>query len=314
MDIFELSARDDFQKMVDAQIEETLTLEYKASPALTRDSKNVTELCKDVSAMANSAGGQIIYGIEEDKKTHKPSKVDDGVTDEKITREWLHQTLNSNIHPRMDGVVVQRISLSAKGYGFVISVPPTQTGPHQAPDKRYYKRFELESVAMQDFEIRDVMRRSTTPVLKVELALSGGKTGALPIMPHQDSSNPFPLYVSVSNLSATPALYSKLTIGIDPKLFFQSATHLNAAGKYSDRDGLSLSWYHRSFAVPNDLPIFKEHSIGSPDAAFSLAVRIEAFAQYAIRTIIETPGFSSTEDWILQQMAGKLELYRQRDD
>src|SRR6266481_5232109 len=91
MSDFEFKDRADFQKMVDAQLEETLTLEYKASPALTRDSKNVLELCKDVSAMANSAGGQIIYGIEEDKKTHKPSKVDDGVTDEKITREWVHQ-------------------------------------------------------------------------------------------------------------------------------------------------------------------------------------------------------------------------------
>ena len=30
--------------------------------------------------MANSDGGQLIYGIGEDKKTHKPSAVDDGVT------------------------------------------------------------------------------------------------------------------------------------------------------------------------------------------------------------------------------------------
>jgi predicted HTH transcriptional regulator len=90
---FTFSDRASFQKMVDTEIEETLTLEYKASPALTRDSKNVLELCKDVSAMANSAGGQIIYGIGEDKKTHKPISVDDGVTDEKITREWLHQIL-----------------------------------------------------------------------------------------------------------------------------------------------------------------------------------------------------------------------------
>lgn len=311
---FELATRDDFQKMVDAQIEETLTLEYKASPALTRDSKNVLELCKDVSAMANSAGGQIIYGIEEDKKTHKPSRVDNGVTDEKITREWLHQILTSNIQPRVDGIMVQRVQLSANGYGFVILVPPTQTGPHQASDKKYYKRFELEAVAMQDYEIRDIMRRSTAPVLRVELGLSGGKRRALPMVPNQDVSNPFPLFISVSNLSTTPALYSRLTLGIDPNLFIQDNTNLSAIGKYTDADGLSFGWYRRNFAVPNDLPIFKEHSIGGPDATFSLSVRITSFAEYTIRTIIETPGFSSTEDWILQQLAGGLELYRQRDD
>ncbi|MCK1380132.1 ATP-binding protein, partial [Bradyrhizobium sp. 24] len=135
---FEFNDRADFQKMVDARIEETLTLEYKASPALSRDSKDVHELCKDVSAMANSAGGQIVYGIEEDKKTHKPTKADDGVVDDKITREWIIQILNSNIPPRIDRVSVQRIRLSDKGHGFVVSVEPTLTGPHQPPDKKYY--------------------------------------------------------------------------------------------------------------------------------------------------------------------------------
>ena len=77
---FKFEDRADFQKMVDAELEETLTLEYKASPALKRESDQIRELCKDVSAMANSAGGQVIYGIEEDKKTHKPSKVDDGIS------------------------------------------------------------------------------------------------------------------------------------------------------------------------------------------------------------------------------------------
>jgi hypothetical protein len=117
----EFQNRADFQKMVDAQIEETLTLDYKASPALSRDSKNIDELCKDVSAMANSAGGQLIYGIEEDKKSHKPRAVDDGVTDEKISREWLHQILSSRIQPRIDGLAIDRVQLSEKGFGFVLA-------------------------------------------------------------------------------------------------------------------------------------------------------------------------------------------------
>jgi predicted HTH transcriptional regulator len=61
-------------------------VDYKASPSLSRESGKPEELCKDVSALANSAGGQLIYGIEEDKVAGKPSKVDDGVIDPKITR------------------------------------------------------------------------------------------------------------------------------------------------------------------------------------------------------------------------------------
>ena len=43
---FEFVDRNDFQKIVDAQIEETLTLEYKASVALTRHSKEITNFAR----------------------------------------------------------------------------------------------------------------------------------------------------------------------------------------------------------------------------------------------------------------------------
>jgi predicted HTH transcriptional regulator len=82
-----LKTREDLQRLVDEGLEESLTLDYKSSAALTRDSAPINELCKDVSALANSAGGQLIYGIEEDTKKGKPRSVDDGVTDPKITRE-----------------------------------------------------------------------------------------------------------------------------------------------------------------------------------------------------------------------------------
>jgi predicted HTH transcriptional regulator len=63
--MLKLTTRDDLQRLIDDEIQESLTLDYKASPALAKDSKSRDELCKDVSAFANSAGGQIIYGIEE---------------------------------------------------------------------------------------------------------------------------------------------------------------------------------------------------------------------------------------------------------
>ena len=75
-----LKTKTDLQRLVDEGLEESLILDYKASPSLARDSGKPEELCKDVSALANSAGGQLVYGIEEDKTAGKPSKVDDGVT------------------------------------------------------------------------------------------------------------------------------------------------------------------------------------------------------------------------------------------
>ena len=144
--MLDLKKRADLQRLVDEGLEESLTLDYKASPSLSRDGKNPEELCKDVSALANSAGGQLIYGIEEDKTAGKPSKVDDGVIDPKITKEWIEQILNSKVQPRMDGVRIDRVDMETGKFGYVITVQQSQIGPHQAPDGKYYKRFNFQSV------------------------------------------------------------------------------------------------------------------------------------------------------------------------
>jgi predicted HTH transcriptional regulator len=79
--MIDLKTKADLQRLVDEALEESLTLDYKASAALSREGKAPDEMCKDVTALANSAGGQLVYGIEEDKVTRKPSRVDDGVDD-----------------------------------------------------------------------------------------------------------------------------------------------------------------------------------------------------------------------------------------
>lgn len=73
--MLKLESKADLDRLISEGITESLTLDYKGSPALAKDSKSRDELCKDVSAFANSAGGQIVYGVEEDRNV--PSKVDE---------------------------------------------------------------------------------------------------------------------------------------------------------------------------------------------------------------------------------------------
>src|SRR5260370_13193091 len=197
--MLDLKTKADLQRLVDEGLEESLTLDYKASLALSRDGKAPDELCKDVSALANSAGGQLIYGIEEDKITKKPSHVDDGVADPKITREWIEQILNSRIEPRLIGVQTVRVDMGNGKYRYVVTVPQSQTGPHQSPDLKYYRRFDLQSVPMYDHEIKDVMRRSTTPNLFVTLSFLQGNQHTLEFGDGPDSSKPFNLIAHIEN-------------------------------------------------------------------------------------------------------------------
>jgi hypothetical protein len=307
---FEFTDRADFQKMVDAGIEETLTLEYKASPALTRDSKNVLELCKDVSAIANSAGGQIVYGIEEDKNARKPTRVDDGVTDEKITREWLHQILGSNIHPRIDGLKVQRIQLSANGFGFVIAVEPTQNGPHQAQNKIYYKRYELEAVAMEDYEVRDIMRRSTTPDLRVWLDF-GGKDKLMTEFAAGELSKPFLLSCTVSNRSAAPVYHGIMDILVDAELTnpFQVNPFIQTT-MIERTPSRKFKVFRRTISSPPDVPIFQEavHESHIGQIALQLPIELRASSIINLETSIQAPGFSKYEEWAILCKGGLLTL------
>jgi hypothetical protein len=314
---FEFKDGDDFQKMVAAQLEETLTLEYKASPALTRDSKNVIELCKDVSAMANSAGGQIIYGIEEDKKTHKPTNVDDGVTDDKITREWLHQILGSNIHPRIDGLTVQRIPLSESGFGFVISINPTQNGPHQAPDKKYYKRYELEAVAMEDYEVRDILRRATTPDLFVTLSFLEGSRQTVRFPGSDEESTPFNLIAHIENRSPQPAFHVVVDIGIDTDFKIISTGGFTRFASNEQVEQTPLSWLRWSLATPPGQPIFREYPRLVTESVIMLSIHSSDIRNQELHDLtvrVVTPGCSRQENWSIVARGAQLTLYPPSSD
>lgn len=154
--------------------EESLTLDYKAAGALAKTDGKKTEITKDVSAMANAAGGRIIYGIREcsdPSLRHRPEALAP-VDRREISKEWLDQVIGS-VRPRIDGVVITPVPLSYEEYhvAYVVDVPQSTTA-HQASDKRYYRRYNFESVAMYDHEIRDVMARSQHPLLSLSFEVS----------------------------------------------------------------------------------------------------------------------------------------------
>jgi hypothetical protein len=153
------------QRYIESEIEESLTLEYKSAEALDRNEAKKKEITKDVSAMANSAGGILIYGIcefSQENKHHLPEKITP-VDRRRFPREWVEQIIQA-IRPRIDGIVIHSVNLSSgeNDTAYIIEIPQSNTA-HQANDHRYYKRFNFQAVPMEDYEIRDVMFREQTP-------------------------------------------------------------------------------------------------------------------------------------------------------
>ncbi len=162
------------QQYCDNAVEENSTLEYKAAASLGTNNDKKKEITKDISALANSAGGTIIYGIREYQtpgKEHLPEALD-GIDRRQFSKEWLDQVIN-NIQPHLKDFLVHPVSLATPPdhVAYVVEVPQSTTA-HQATDFRYYKRSNVTVNAMEDYEIRDVMNRASKPNVEVDFDYS----------------------------------------------------------------------------------------------------------------------------------------------
>jgi Predicted transcriptional regulator containing an HTH domain and an uncharacterized domain shared with the mammalian protein Schlafen len=176
------------RNFIESGIEESLTLEYKSAEALDRSEHKKKEITKDVSAMANSAGGVLIYGIAEysdPEKRHLPERITP-VDRRLFPREWVEQIIQA-IRPRIDGIVIHSVNLSSgdSDVAYVIEIPQSHTA-HQASDHRYYKRFNFQAVPMEDYEIRDVMFREQTPNITLNFLIE--KTSRIEESAHSDGN------------------------------------------------------------------------------------------------------------------------------
>lgn len=145
----------DVESLIRDKISENIHLDYKSSPALSKEKKD--EIIKDVTAFANSDGGVLLYGVFEEDNI--PVKIDDGVDNTKITREWLEQILNSNISPSLGNYEIIQIPINDKRSVYSIKIAKSYRGPHQSSDKKYYKRYNYISSPMDHYEIEDIRNR-----------------------------------------------------------------------------------------------------------------------------------------------------------
>lgn len=264
--------------MIKDRVQESLELDYKECPAifpLTEGKKK--ELSKDVSAFANSAGGIIIYGIKENG--HIPTEIDTGFDPNALSKERLEQIINSIIHPRINELLIKQIELVTTSPGhvlYVVSIPQATTiAPHQAADNRYYKRFNFESVAMEDYEIRDILRRATTPDLHFHFYLSGQDTAPIQFSQDQPFSEEVDMIIVVENRAEEPASYAVMDVFIDSALKLSNSAGLamtdNVFLSLKD-EKISFTHLSKNWSIPSKLPIFKETNFRITDIPIKLAI------------------------------------------
>lgn len=260
----------DVQSLIEQQVEETLFLEFKGKGSLDKnDEKKKIEMSKDVSAFANSAGGTLIYGIQE--KNHKAASLD-FVDGNVYTKEWLEQVLTSRIQRRIDGLQIIPIR-SDNDLGktvYIINVPESNNVPHMAADKRFYKRNNVTVLNMEEYEVRQLYSRITKTQLILDdiVIQQGGTLRGGGKLNHVD----YKISFQVRNVGkAIENQYKvEVTIPADP---------LNKAYEYN-RDLMQYRIRQTPdsyvYSFPNRSPLFQDEltTIGS------LTIRVDSSALY----------------------------------
>ncbi|MEV6503406.1 AlbA family DNA-binding domain-containing protein [Streptomyces prunicolor] len=133
---------DDLQRAVENHIPESVDLDWKKDFYKGTDAGK-KELAKDVSAMANTAGGMVAIGVDDGKQDHAHALAPfDPV--EGHGEEWIRSVLANWIQPVVPNVGARPVKSTVhegKIY-WVLTVPPSTQAPHAvaAPGNDYHFR------------------------------------------------------------------------------------------------------------------------------------------------------------------------------
>ncbi|MFI9060203.1 helix-turn-helix domain-containing protein [Streptomyces anulatus] len=136
---------DDLQRAVDSQIPEGVDLDWKKDfyPGTDAGKK---ELAKDVCAMANTAGGMVVIGVDDGKQDHAhaldPSEPAPGRGE-----EWIRSVLANWVQPVVPHVGVRSVKSNTEAgkVYWLLTVPPSTQTPHAvaAPGNDYNFRVHV---------------------------------------------------------------------------------------------------------------------------------------------------------------------------
>lgn len=145
----------DFALLIESCRPEDQHLEYKRELPGAKDADK-REFLADVSALANTDGGVLIYGIEEiDGQPHSLCGVRRPILEEDCLR--LQDLVRSGIEPRIAGIAVRRFSLDSGDGVLLVAVPRSWNAPHRVVAtgvNRFYTRHGAQKFEMNIDQLR----------------------------------------------------------------------------------------------------------------------------------------------------------------
>ncbi|MGH8576375.1 MAG: AlbA family DNA-binding domain-containing protein, partial [Gammaproteobacteria bacterium] len=115
------------RKLCDDRCPESDTLDFKRELPGGLD-KDKHELLKDVCSLANTDGGDLVYGVEE-KAGAASALVPLTGESADAARRRISQILDAGLEPRVQGLRLHHVEVTG-GYVLILRVPASFDGPH----------------------------------------------------------------------------------------------------------------------------------------------------------------------------------------
>lgn len=154
----------DLQVLIDNAVVERKTMEYKQLLPSNSDSDK-KEFLADVSSLANASGGDLIFGIIEDRETGA-AKILDGLTianvDQEVSR--LESMIRDGIEPRILGIICKPVILSNSKTALILRIPKSWISPHRVSFRGHDKFYSRSTNGKYSLDVAE---------LRVAFSLSG---------------------------------------------------------------------------------------------------------------------------------------------
>lgn len=152
---------DDLRALVTEKRPEGRRIDYKRDLDISKDAEK-KELARDVSAFANAGGGDLIFGIEEQKDADGKNL---GIPKDVVgvvcpnfdqTKQRIEAIVRDNVEPRIQGLTFRIVDGFANGPVIVLRVPASWSGPHMvtSTSSNFWSRNNTGRQALDVHEIR----------------------------------------------------------------------------------------------------------------------------------------------------------------
>ncbi len=231
-------------------------------------------LSKCVSAMANSGGGTLIFGIKTFRnRAEEIVPVDFSI----ININWFENILNYEIFPSIDKPDIYKITLNEIPVNGVIvmNVPNSSLRPHMASDNRYYQRVGLREEMMNEHQVREMYNKASLP--RMEFLGILNTNGVSTLDNGKLLSVTFYPKFLVRNSGTGVEKHMKFELWI-PSVFHDA--NFTALQNYFHR----LEGHYSVFSFPNRTAIFQEEICTIAEA--KLVVDAGSFAEFSESKIL----------------------------